>query len=280
MWRRWTVRLIAAVAYCAFLMAGATIFLSTLMEGWEGFRKGVGTVFLPGEWVYNEGWWWILCGGPAIVMVATQWLFLVPVGFARPKDGTRSRSLTLSIAMIAIVVAALTAGLIYAVGEAIILARGGNDVLEVWGPQESGPVWRQTLGWFIMPYFLVPITWLLWLPVLMIFARRAFARGRWGRVVGLLLGGTILEVLIVIPLDVMVRRRTDCYCGTGSFLSIALSTFAFVWLVGPGIIIPLTSTRRRLWAESHCLNCGYAKGPKAGRGSECPECGQSWLPKE
>ena len=37
----------------------------------------------------------------------------------------------------------------------------------------------------------------------------------------------------------------------------------------------ITAKRRRLLAETHCLNCGYVKGPSPG--PECPECGYAWL---
>jgi hypothetical protein len=72
----------------------------------------------------------------------------------------------------------------------------------------------------------------------------------------------------------MVRRRTDCYCATGSFHALLLATFAVLWLAGPGALIALTRRRRRRWADMYCLNCGYEKGPSPG--DRCPECGYEW----
>jgi hypothetical protein len=118
------------------------------------------------------------------------------------------------------------------------------------------------------------ISWLFWTVLLVRFVRRRQGQGVFGRIVGLLLGGTILEVVVVLPLDILVRRRTDCYCATGSFWTLCLSAWALLWLTGPGIVLALTSKRRRLWWDAHCMQCGYEKGPSPGE--RCPECGFEW----
>jgi hypothetical protein len=209
-----------------------------------------------------------------LVLVTSQWLFLVPACLKRPELGQRSRSLTLSIMMVAVVVAALTVGLVYGLAEGILLLRGESGVLGYFAPDTGQPLWRQALGWALLPLVLWPLSWIFWTPILLFFSRRRVGRTRWGRIIGLLLGGTILELLFIIPLDVLVRRRTDCYSYSGTLIGLVCSAFALVWLAGPGIIIPLTSKRRRLWAESYCMNCGYAKGPSPGQ--KCPECGYDW----
>ncbi len=79
---------------------------------------------------------------------------------------------------------------------------------------------------------------------------------------------------MVVHIDVMVRRRTYCYCGSGTFFSLCFSAIAIVWLTGPGIVIALTSRRRRLVRTTHCANCGQPKGPSPGL--NCPECGYAW----
>ena len=97
------------------------------------------------------------------------------------------------------------------------------------------------------------ISWLFWTVLLVRFVRRRQGQNVFGRIVGLLLGGTIAEVIVVLPLDIMVRRRTDCYCATGSFWTLCLSAWALLWLTGPGIVLALTSKRRRLWWDPHCM---------------------------
>ena len=80
---------------------------------------------------------------------------------------------------------------------------------------------------------------------------------------------------MVLPIDLMVRRRTDCYCGTGTFISMCFSAVALLWLTGPGIVIALTHRRRRTARQTHCGRCGQAKGPSPG--PVCPECGYAWV---
>ena len=95
-----------------------------------------------------------------------------------------------------------------------------------------------------------------------------------GRVVGLLLGGTIVEAALILPIDIMIRRRTQCYCETGSFVALCLSTWALLWLAGPGAIIVVFRKRHRAWFETHCDYCGYERGPSPGE--RFPECGIDW----
>jgi hypothetical protein len=271
MWRRWIIRTLALVAYVAFLLAGGVILFLTLLDGRRGFIEAIEFIVSPGDWDPAVLVW---LGGPVLVLVTSQWLFLVPACLKRPELGQRSRSLTLSIMMVAVVVAALTVGLVYGLAEGILLLRGESGVLGYFAPDTGQPLWRQALGWALLPLVLWPLSWIFWTPILLFFSRRRVGRTRWGRIIGLLLGGTILELLFIIPLDVLVRRRTDCYSYSGTLIGLVCSAFALVWLAGPGIIIPLTSKRRRLWAESYCMNCGYAKGPSPGQ--KCPECGYDW----
>ena len=118
------------------------------------------------------------------------------------------------------------------------------------------------------------VSWLLWLPILFVFARRKGPHRLHEKIIVLLLAGTVLETLVIVPIDVMVRRRTNCYCGTGTFFALCLSIWAWLWLAGPCVILAITAKRRRLIAETLCLNCGYAKGPSPG--PVCPECGFDW----
>jgi hypothetical protein len=112
-----------------------------------------------------------------------------------------------------------------------------------------------------------PVWWLLGiLPGLLIAATQAMF--------GLLLGGTIVELVIVIPIDVLVRHKTSCHCSTPSFHATWFATLALLWLTGPGLLVAALSRRRKPWLEKHCASCGYPKGKEPG--PQCPECGYSW----
>lgn len=90
-----------------------------------------------------------------------------------------------------------------------------------------------------------------------------------------LLAGTVIEAVLLIPLDVMIRRKTDCYCAEGTF-------WALIWCgaigfvsAGPAIFIPLLARRRRGWYAKHCGGCGYDMSGVEDA-ERCPECGMDW----
>lgn len=229
-----------------------------------------------------EYWAWALPVGAVITL--TQVVFLVPVVRLRPPRGRRGRSLTASL----VVAAAIAACVVTAMGLGLMELSGQVAAGNLWPPYDVDP-WRgeELLGqpWAGAAAVLLLLgSWTGW-SVLLI----GFSWSRWddtllGRAAGAILGGTLAELLIVIPIDQMVRRRTDCYCATGTFFSLIGSAVALVWLTGPGIVFALTSKRRRLLRETHCARCGYAKGPLAPAAAgpagprTCPECGADWSP--
>jgi len=118
-------------------------------------------------------------------------------------------------------------------------------------------------------------SWVSWSFILLVFTREMWADRLLGRIVHVLLAGTIIEFIVILPIDMMVRRRTDCYCATGTFLSICFAGTALLWLAGPGAWIAITSRRHRAVRERYCERCGHANGPTPGE--HCPECGCTWM---
>ncbi|MCK4873417.1 MAG: hypothetical protein KAS72_11885 [Phycisphaerales bacterium] len=237
--------LIAAAAIFAFGLIAEPPWggFEGLIELCAGHEIGVTVSFLVG----------------AACVVASQALFLLPVIQRRPPLARGAHSFTVSAILIAGIAAALTLGLILA----------GLELFKVW-EDELGE-WDWT-GWAIIAIVLV--SWTGWSVLLLFFTRAKDKSRALAAFTAAIFAGSIVEVLIVLPLDVMVRRRTDCYCATGTFYALVLAVWAVLWLTGPGIVIALLAKRRRLWWETHCRCCGYAKGPSPG--SVCPECGSAW----
>lgn len=206
---------------------------------------------------------------PAVLVTLTQVIFVLPM--VRPAAMGRGRAKPPLRTMIAcgLVGGLLVTGTFLALLELLELPDTSGSAVE-----RADPALVDQVGLFGMLWVCVVIGWALWTPLLIIFARRGNPRRLHERLIVLLLGGTILETLVVIPIDIMVRRRTDCYCFTGTFFALCISVWAWLWLAGPGIILALTSKRRRLWAQTHCWRCGYRKGPSPG--ANCPECGGAW----
>ena len=203
---------------------------------------------------------------PALLVACTQIAFLLPVFSKRLQITTQGRSLKWTVCAAGLVGGFLFTGLILSLLE----------LLMIWEPAFAWS-YDQNLDipiMFVIFWISIGVCWLLWLPILFIFARRKGPRRLHEKIIVLLLAGTVIETLVILPIDMMVRRRTNCYCGTGTFFAFCMSIWALLWLAGPGIVLAITAKRRRLIAETHCINCGYDKGPSPG--PVCPECGFDW----
>ena len=239
-------------------------FLSTLLwvlvfdpiEGWSEVRAEL-------AWIDGRDWW-LLGTLPGLLIATTQYLFLAPVFDVRVRVQKDGRPLVTSLVGAAFVGALGMTALILALSDVVWLLFRGEA-------REYDGYWPLTT----IVLSVLACSWLIWTPLLAIFSRRRPHRTMPGRLVGLLLGGTIAEMVVIIPVDILVRFRNSCYCATASFHGTWLAVLALLWLTGPGIVLAVTSRRRRAWLAHHCANCGYAKGPSPG--AMCPECGYAWV---
>ena len=124
---------------------------------------------------------------------------------------------------------------------------------------------------FYVEFGVLLVSWMFWSWLLWVFVQRRHKDpSSLVRITGWLFAGTFFELLLAVPLMLIVRRRTDCYCATGSFGALILSIMGCLWLCGPGIVIALI-WRKRPWIKDHCFHCGYPR--KVAGASICSECG-------
>ena len=259
--RRWVILVLGIPVYTFLLMVLATGIMGAIaVEDWAS--EDWSEVLRELLDLLRDGEWWADAGILTIVAVGAQAVFVIPVVGKRPPKAPRSRSLKISLILAAAVASSLTFGLIFA------FATFAEVVLEM-NLDFVGSTAE------VLATVLFVGSWVFWSAILLVFCQGIWADRTLGRVVGLLIGGTLLEVLVVLPLDIMVRRRTDCYCFAGTFFALCIATVATLWLAGPGIVIALASKKHRRWRDLHCFRCGYAKGPSPG--AVCPECGYAWL---
>ena len=249
----------------ALLLAGFPLYAAVLMliSALLWCVVGIGpSAFVDAfPWVDSSEWWW-LGFLPGLLIASTQYLFLVPVLNVRVGLRPEGRSLLVSLVGAAFAAALAATALVLTLTDVVwLLARG-----DAW---EYDPYWRL----IIVVLGVLACSWLMWTPILVIFCRRRPDRTGPGRLVGLLLGGTLAETVVIIPIDVLVRVRSVCYCETASFHATWVATLALLWLTGPGIVLAVMSRRRRAWLQN-CSDCGYRKGPSPG--PKCPECGRAW----
>lgn len=256
---RWIILIGVMPVYWFFMMLFSTVVLRVIMtENWS--RHELSSIATDVGDVMSDGGWWALVGPFWCVAIVLQVVFLLPVVSRRPPLGARGQSLVFSLLIGGLVAGVLSFGLICAVISACLLLA---DTIDHW------PDWVV----FVAPGAFV-LSWIGWSALLLIYVRGIWADRILGRLVGVMIGGSILEILITVPIDIMVRRRTDCYCAEGTFFAFVASATALMWLAGPGVVIAIMSKRHRLWRETRCHNCGYEKGPSPA--SRCPECGSAW----
>ncbi|RMH27778.1 MAG: hypothetical protein D6693_04775 [Planctomycetota bacterium] len=154
----------------------------------------------------------------------------------------------------------------------MLLSAWVYTALELFGRWEAF-VDTPRAGWAMLAMLLGG--WALATPALLVFCRRAPRDALVARVSTALFLGTAVETMAVIPIDVMVRRRTDCYCGAGTFLALTLTGSVGLIALGPAVVAPLLMRRRKRWWRSRCEHCGYDM-TGALDADRCPECGCGW----
>lgn len=140
-------------------------------------------------------------------------------------------------------------------------------------PVDSLPNWAWITLWIGVPI----LTWTIFTPLILAFARRGHPDRQLSRLANRLFLGTLIEAIVTIPIDAMVRRKTSCYCGEGTFWALIICGSVGLITLGPAIyLLPIGRRRQRL-IEGRCPACGYdmSGSPKADR---CPECGAGWKP--
>lgn len=142
------------------------------------------------------------------------------------------------------------------------------------GREPSQAAWVFIIGGLPMV-----LGWIVSTPLLLAFIRGRDTESALKRLASLLFLGTAVETLAIIPLDVLVRRKTSCYCAEGTYWAlVTLVPLGFV-AMGPMIFLVAASKRRKRWLGGRCEICGYDMSgtPRAER---CPECGAGWKPPD
>jgi membrane protein implicated in regulation of membrane protease activity len=209
--------------------------------------------------LYEEPEFWLYFGVWMGGIVVAQAMLLFPVRSPKPMR-EKGVSLFLSLGVAALAMAMLGAGFIF-----VLLELSG-----VWAPMTENTALSL---WLV---FLIPLPcWLVFTPLLYAYIRKRRDHDGLSRISAGLFVGTVVESLAVIPLDVMIRRRTDCYCGESTFWTLLFCGTVGVFAFGPALFLPLLARRRKRWFASRCDWCGYDMSGSMDA-DRCPECGVGW----
>ena len=264
MWRRSLIIPAALLVYAVVLSYLSTLVVSLIGWSESGFDfRGPVSLFHHVITATFTGDWWLTFAPPVGMFIVTQIVFLVPYVRHQPIVRPDGRPLRRTILIAGLVAAVLTGGLVISVIQLQAMYFDWTPLTFDWF----------TVGWWV--YAIIAISWAFWSVVLWFYTHRRSEDTRLSHWLGWLFAGTLIEFVAVLPIDVLVRRKTDCYCGTGTFYGLIVGVWALLWLAGPGTVLAICRHRRARFDANHCARCGYAKGPQPGE--RCPECGYAWL---
>ena len=84
--------------------------------------------------------------------------------------------------------------------------------------------------------FALPVVWLSWCVLFGIMAFRISPELFASRLYKSLLTGSVLELLIAIPMHMVVRQRSYCCAGFGTGMGIAIGLLVMLIALGPAVI--------------------------------------------
>jgi hypothetical protein len=187
-----------------------------------------------------------------LVFFGVQGLFLIGMPQLRWPRPVRRKPMWLSVVAGSLAAGVLTFGLIMT----------GMNVLDVWKPA------TKAIGGHI--FWAVLITWGAWLVVFAVMWTGEWLGG-FKQIYRLVCAGTWLEILITIPIDVHVRKKTDCWCGEGTFFALVAGSTVALWSFGPGLVLLFLT--RRLQREGYFSLCGKCGHDLTGVVEKrCPRC--------
>ena len=225
-----------------------------LFAAYAATLAGTVTWFLlSGDGYFDDSWILItICLGTFLALQATFLLGMPQLRWPKP---TRPVPMTVSIATGALLAALLTFGI-------------AASVMNLFN------VWKKVTGAIDANIFwAIPIVWGAWF-----FVFAVMWAGEWlavfRKIYRVLIAGTCLELLITIPIDAHVRRRTSCYCGEGTFFAMVIGTSLAVWSFGPGLALLFLTRRLQLRGYfATCRKCAYDLRGLPPDTKHCPECG-------
>jgi len=257
--RRWRLVAWYWAAQGAFVVIVGALWACSNDVDWQTFRDVLG---------HYEFWGLIAAVLGALMVLQTVMVWPVRRPRARRERGW---PVWLSLGLATLVGTALSAGAALGFGSVW-------DLMDWRWPGERAVTWAMAC-WCVVSYCVIGV-------LIHRFCSRELASGSrhesvLGRIASTLFVGTMVEVIAIIPLDVMLRRKHDCYSWAASWWAYAVLIPAGLVSLGPAILLPLLARRRKRWYGGMCDACGYdMSGLLASRRviDRCPECGAGWRP--
>ena len=191
----------------------------------DGFWGLIGTPLAPyqfagdGEWEYALNLMFVVG-----LFLLAEWAFLRPGKNWKVRMLTEGRPLKTSIFAAALMAMLLTTG-----GIALLL-----ELPNWWQPilGENEDTFRPFLILGVMAVIWSVWTWIFW-----IYWKQGDRYTQLGKMIRGLVAGSILEVMVAVPVHIWAARQRECYCCRGTYTTLVLGGTVLIWAFGPGIIL-------------------------------------------
>jgi len=195
------------------------------------------------------------------LLLLLQWAFLRPSKGWTIQLATEGRPLKSSIIAAGVMSMLLTTGLI-----ALLL-----ELPNWWEPiMDTESHLKAILPWCVML-----VIWGGWTWIFFTYWKQGDRYTQLGKMIRGLVVGSILEIVVAVPVHVWAVRQRECYCCRGTYTTLILAGTVLIWVFGPGIILLYMREKyRRMKLMPTCPQCGYDLKELSGSGEtgQCPEC--------
>lgn len=84
---------------------------------------------------------------------------------------------------------------------------------------------------------LIPISWIVWAIVFFLRYRGTNPDSATGKILRLVLAGSVLELIAMLPMHILASSRGGCFAGLFTALGLSVGVCVAFWAFGPGIIL-------------------------------------------
>jgi hypothetical protein len=207
--RKWgiVISVFYALILLGLIVPAAIVFCGVDTDNWAEFFGSV-------RETYKDGFFWV----PAVPILLSQaFLLFLSVDTSEKRLKPRTHILV-SVSIAAILTALLFSAVIWSLGFAI---RGDN-----FGDKFFSTATSLLIFWGAL--------WVLWATLFYIYIRNSSAVVT--RLISWLLKGSVLELLIVVPCHIIIRRRHDCSAPIATSFGIATGIAIMLLSFGPSVL--------------------------------------------
>ena len=195
----------------------------------------------PSEYLWHI---FLIIGIPTLVILTLQIILLAPVLGKPSIQPGKGRSIIASGVIAGLVAAVLLSGIAIAVGEWILAeTRTFKDPRNF----DNAALVNSTIIFLIA----LPISWAFFGVLFSLTLLRARSPYALQRLVSTILIASAAEYVLLIPINIVINRRSECFCVQGSFLALGFSVAALAVLLGPFFLLIFCNHRYRNQARAH-----------------------------